>query len=132
MFQVNSPQSSGGLLGNLCWPGWREVIIGRYVEETVDVDSERVRSLPSEAECELFEEEFGRFCSFANDLGVGALPATGHTVAFYLLDLLLNGVSMDEIAAAAAAIKHAHEMARRYLDLAPIQAALEFAIKEPR
>jgi hypothetical protein len=133
MLRVAAPPA-GGLLGVLLLARpdrlARENAIARHIEEIVDVDSERVRSLPSEAECELFEEEFKKFAAFADDCGVGALPATGHTVAFYLMELLASGASLNDIADATAGIKHVHEMAQQYLDWAPIHAALEFAIQE--
>ena len=105
----------------------REAHVARHVEDVIDVESERERALPSKAGCKLFKAEFERFAAFARELGLGALPATGHTVAFYILDLLANGASLDEIATAIAAVEHAHEMAQKYLDWMPIAAALEFA-----
>jgi hypothetical protein len=108
----------------------REAAIAAHIEKTVDVGFERIQSLPAEAECELFQEEFEKFAAFASSCGVSALPATGHTVALYMIDLLFNGASLDAIADAVAGIKFAHEMARQYLDWAPIDAALEFAMQE--
>jgi hypothetical protein len=107
-----------------------EAAIARHVEQAVDVDSERIQFLPSEATCELFEQEFERFAAFADGLGVSALPANGHTAAFYLLDMLANDASLDEIATAAAAIRYAHTMGQRYVEWLPIAAALEFAITQ--
>jgi hypothetical protein len=62
-------------------------------------------------------------------LGASALPASGHVAAFWLLDLLANGATLDEVATAAAGIKLAHDTTQTFLDWAPIQAALDFAIE---
>src|SRR5262245_56895051 len=86
----------------------REIDIANHVESVVDVASERLASLPSGAECELFEVEFLTFAHYAQALGVGALPAAGHTVALYILELHCAGASLDEIATVVAAVKHAH------------------------
>jgi hypothetical protein len=117
-----------GLLGGLFELGWlaRENLIVDHIEEMLDVG----RELPSEADRELFTAEFGKFARWAAEQGLRPLPALGHVVAAYVLDLLFDGASLDDIADAVAGIKFAHEMGREYLDWAPIDAALEFAIQE--
>src|SRR5262249_29325250 len=107
-----------------------ENAIMRYVESVVDVWAERSLVLPDPRRCAEYEEEFLCFRTFAKAINVGSLPASGHTVALYLLDRLYHGAHPDELASAAAAVAHAHEMAERYLDWAPIHAALNFAIKD--
>jgi len=106
----------------------RENAILRHVERVIDVGLERSLVLPDPRRCAEYEEEFLRFADFAKALDVGFLPASGHTVALYLLDLLDNGAPPDELATAAAGIAHAHTMAARYLEWAPIHAALNFAM----
>src|SRR5262245_24137808 len=109
---------------------FRETFIARHVEEVVNVTAERAQSLPPDAELELLEAEFGKFAAFAEGIGVAALPATGHVAAFYVLDLLANDASMDEIGSAVAAIKFAHEINQHFLDWCPIAAVLDFAAAE--
>src|SRR5215472_2173654 len=106
----------------------RENAIKRHVESTVDVWAER--ALPDRTRCAKYEKEFLRFRAFAKAIDVGSLPASGHTVALYLLDRLANGAQPGELANAAAAVAHVHAMAERYLDWAPIHAALNFATKD--
>src|SRR5262245_11311281 len=106
----------------------REDEIAALVEEAVDVG--HYRALPAASERELFQELFARFACWAQRSRLSALPASGHTVAFYLMELRLNGVPLEKIASTAAAIKFTHEMARQYLDWAPISAALDFAVAE--
>ena len=108
----------------------RENAIMRHVESVIDVGLERLSMLPDARTCARYEEEFRRFADFAMALDVGRLPARGHTVALYLLDRLDNGARPDELATAVAGIAHAHTMAERYLDWAPIRAALDFAIRD--
>ena len=72
----------GGVAMRLSARREREAQVARHVEDVVNVESERERALPSRAECKLFEAEFERFAAFARSLGLGALPATGHTAAF--------------------------------------------------
>jgi hypothetical protein len=108
----------------------RENAIMRHVESVIDVGLERALALPSRRDCVRHEREFLRFAAFAKAANVGALQASGHTVALYLLDRLAYGARPDELATAAAGIAYAHEMAGRYLDWAPIRAVLDFAIEE--
>jgi hypothetical protein len=108
----------------------RENAIMRYVESVIDVGLERALALPDPWDCARYEEEFRRFADFARKLNVGSLQASGHTVGLYVLDRLAYGARLDELANAVAGIAHAHEMAERYLDWAPIRAALDFAIKD--
>jgi hypothetical protein len=106
----------------------REDEIAALVEEAVDIDP--YRSMPRPDDRELFRKIFGRFADWAQRSGLSALPASGHTVAFYLMEMRLIGAGPNDIAAAADAIRFTHEMARQYLDWAPIHAALDFAIQE--
>ena len=110
-------------------PGWltRERVIVDQIEEMLPVEYD----LPPESDRELYEAEFEKFEEWADRQGLLSLPASGHVVAAYLMDLvLMSEASLDDIATAAAAIKFSHEMARQYLDWAPIHAALDFAIEE--
>jgi hypothetical protein len=119
---------NGGLLGLLPGLGWLEkenIIVGQ-IEQILKVEYE----LPSESDRALFAVEFEKFAQWADEQGLRSLPACGHVAAAYLLDLLFGGESLDEIAASVAAIKFAHEMARQYLDWAPISAALDFCDQE--
>ena len=104
----------------------REDEIASLVETAVDVVP--YRSLPSEDDREQYQRAFARFADWAQRSGLSALPASGHTVAFYLMELHLNGVPIDAIAITAAAMKFTHEMARQFLDWAPINAALDFCV----
>jgi hypothetical protein len=106
----------------------REDEIAALVEEAVDVDP--YRQMPPISEREEYQRAFARFADWAQRSGLCALPAAGHTVAFYLMEQSLNGASLDEIGTTAAAIKFTHEMARQYLDWAPVGAALDFCVKD--
>jgi hypothetical protein len=106
----------------------REDQIAALVEEAVDVD--HYRTMPPVADRELFQRLFSRFADWAQRSGLSALPASGHTVAFYIMELKLNDASQDEIGSTVLAIKFTHEMARQYLDWAPINAALDFAVSD--
>jgi hypothetical protein len=114
-------------------PSWfaRETEIARHVEAVIDVDLERGQSFPSRAERDRFQTEFQRFAEWAGDMGVAALPASGHVAAFYLIDLLLDGATANDIAIAARSITFTHDMAREYLDQIPIRAALDYATDAP-
>jgi hypothetical protein len=116
---------SGGLL-DLFGLLTRENIIVQEIEDLLEVKYD----LPSADDRELFLVEFNKFVRWADEQGLCPLPALGHVVAAYALDLLFDGASVDDIADAVAGIKFAHEMGREYLDWAPIDAALEFAMQE--
>jgi hypothetical protein len=83
--------------------------------------------LPSETERERFALEFKKFAQWADKQGLGFLPASGHVVAAFLLDIISAGAASEDVEHAAAGIVFAHELARQYLDLAPIRAALDVA-----
>ena len=55
------------------------------------------------------------------------MPATGEDVAAYLLDMMADGVPLAMLERAAAAIAEAYQERQTFLDLRPIQAALEIA-----
>src|SRR5262249_3146442 len=124
MLNVAACPPSGGLLDIFDWIG-REAAIMRHVEETLMIE----REMPSDEEAELLTQEYGRFAFFARSIGARPVPASGHVAAFWLLTLVHDGASLDEIATAAYAIKFAHDMQREYLDWAPIDAALDFAVE---
>jgi hypothetical protein len=126
MIDVDACRSSGGPLGALFNLLRRESIIVKEIESLLEVKYD----LPPASDRDLFAVEFSRFSCWADEQGLRPLPALGHVVAAYVLDLLFNGASLDEIADAVAGIKFAHEMGREYLDWAPIDAALEFSIQE--
>ena len=119
---------TGGLLERIFGHGWlaREKLIADHIEDMLEVEHD----LPSKADRKLFADRFEKFAAWADEQGVPSLPACGHVVAAYVLDLLFDGASLDDIADAVASVKFAHEMARQYLDWAPIHAALDFAIEE--
>jgi hypothetical protein len=108
----------------------RENAIMRHVESVIDVGLERSLVLPDPRDCARYEEEFRRFADFAMALDVGFLPASGHTVALYLLDRLANGARPGELATVAAGVAHAHTMAACHLEWTPIHAALNFSLKD--
>jgi hypothetical protein len=125
MIGVAGCRPSGGLL-DLFGLRARENIIVEEIEDLLEVKYD----LPSADDRELFVVEFNKFFRWADEQGLCSLPALGHAVAAYVLDLLFDGASLDDIADAVAGIKFAHEMGREYLDWAPIDAALEFAMQE--
>jgi hypothetical protein len=106
----------------------REDEIAALVEEAVDVSLHR--HMPSPGARELHQRSFSRFADWAQRSRLSALPASGHTVAFYLMEMHLNDHALSEIAATADAIRFTHEMARQYLDWAPISAALDFVVAD--
>ena len=83
-------------------------------------------SNPSVALHEVLEAEFADFESWCDCQGLRALPTNGYIAAAYLIDLAHAGETLDKIADATAAISYAHNMARQYLDWAPINAALDY------
>jgi hypothetical protein len=126
MLDVAARQPSDGALAALFGLFAREEIVVQEIEDLLEVKYD----LPSASDRELFVVEFNKFVRWADEQGVCPLPALGHVVAAYALDLLFDGASLDDIADAVAGIKFSHEMGRKYLDWAPIDAALEFAIQE--
>jgi hypothetical protein len=68
-----------------------------------------------------YEREFKKFAKWCDTHGLQVMPASGHVVAAYLLDLVFDGKSPDEILQAATSIAFAHELAQHFLDLAPIR-----------
>jgi hypothetical protein len=73
----------------------------------------------------VFAEEFRQFANWASQCGVRSLPASGHVVAFYLMDLQTDGALTGDIERAADAIEAVHETSGNYLDTRPIAAALK-------
>jgi hypothetical protein len=125
MIDVDACRPSGGPLGALFGLLVRENIIVDEIEDLLEVKYD----LPSASDRELFAVEFNKFSRWADEQGLRPLPALGHVVAAYVLDLLFDDASLNDIADAVAGIKFAHEMGREYLDWAPIDAALEFAVQ---
>jgi hypothetical protein len=75
-----------------------------------------------------YEREFEKFARWCDAQGLQVTPASGgHVAAAYLLDCVFDGAPVTEVEIAAQAIQYAHELARQFLDLAPIRAALAFA-----
>jgi hypothetical protein len=103
----------------------REREIERHIEKVCDMDEVRGCTLPTAQERRLFAAAFRRFQEWAALCGVRALPATGHVAAFYLLDMLTAGEPLGDIECAADAIKFTHEMAEKWIDRAPIDAAVQ-------
>jgi hypothetical protein len=100
----------------------KEAIIANQIEAALPV---RYR-LPSEADQKLFAALFAQFSEWCVEEGLRDLPASGFVVAAYLLDLHFAGAGEQAIGDAIAAIRHAHECAQRWVDWAPINAALDF------
>jgi hypothetical protein len=125
MIDVDACRPSGGALLALFGLIARENIIVQEVEDFLEVKYD----LPSSSDRERFAAEFNKFSRWADEQGLRPLPALGHVVAAYVLDLLFDDASLNDIGDAVAGIKFAHEMGRKYLDWAPIDAALEFAVQ---
>jgi hypothetical protein len=119
---------SGGFLQRVSGLGWlqKEAIIAEQIEDMLEVEYD----LPSDSDRKLFAREFGKFAQWTDEQGLRSLPASGHVAAAYLLDLHFAGCSLNDIADAAAAINFAHGASRQYLDWAPINAALDFAVTD--
>ena len=122
---VDALEPQGAFVAGLSWLQ-KERIIADEIEDMLQVQYD----LPSLADRELFVVEFNKFANWAESQGLLFLPASGHVVGAYVLDRLFDDASLNDIADAVASVKLAHEMARQYLDWAPIDAALEFAIQE--
>jgi hypothetical protein len=74
-----------------------------------------------------YKREFKKFEKWCDAQGLPVLPASGHTCAAFLLDLVFDGVPVADVEIAAQAIFYAHDLAQYYLDLAPMRAAIVFA-----
>jgi hypothetical protein len=96
------------------------------------LDRELERSWPNRTRCTRLLQEFGKFESWAHVHGLDALPCSAHAAASYLLDLMLEGVSLDDIVTAADAIVIAHDAASEFLDLVPVFAALNLVEERTR
>jgi hypothetical protein len=86
----------------------------------------------SAREREEFADEFCRFANWASGCGVRSLPASGHVVGFYLLDLQTDSALTGDIERMADAIVAVHSASGNYLDLRPIEAALKVIHKRVR
>jgi hypothetical protein len=111
-------------LGVALTPMLKEQIITDQIESLLGV-----APIPSISEQRLLEAEFCQFEDWCDAQGLRSLPACGHVAAAYIVDLVLDGASIDKVADAAAGIAYAHRMAKQYLDWAPIDAALDYAIE---
>jgi hypothetical protein len=102
----------------------REREIARHIEDVIDLDAERGRTFPTDAERRRYARSFNRFKEWAAEHGVPALPCTGYTAAMYLLDMLVYREPLGEIECAGDAIRFTHDMAEYYLDRTPIDAVM--------
>jgi hypothetical protein len=102
----------------------REREVERHIETVCDMDAVRGATFPIEHERRLYAQAFRRFKQWARLCGVRYLPATGYVGAFYLFDMLTEGELLGDIECAADAIKFTHEMTEKWIDHAPIDAAL--------
>jgi hypothetical protein len=82
---------------------------------------ERERGKPTASELELYEGFHGEFCCWLKHNG---LKANSMTLAGYLLSLAIEGHSLSTVSAAADGIAFFFAKRRRYLDPAPVDAAL--------
>ena len=78
--------------------------------------------MPSERQ----RDEFRDFADLAAFYGL-RMPVNGDQVATYLLEMLAEGASLADVRRAANAIAACYAERKRFLDLAPIQAALNIA-----
>jgi hypothetical protein len=112
----------------------RELVIEQHIESLLRtyLDRELERSWPDQARCDRLLLEFRRFESWVHARGIDALPCSAHVAASYLLDLMLEGVSLGDIVTAADAIVVAHDTAGKFLDLVPVFAALNLVEERTR
>jgi hypothetical protein len=68
----------------------------------------------------------GRFTDWCNFYGVRP-PASALAVAGFLLEMVADGASLEDVKAAAAAIQYMYRSQRTYLDPGTIDAALALA-----
>jgi hypothetical protein len=107
----------------------RERVMRDHVEGVTGMSDKQALTPRDRAE---FADEFCRFANWASQCGVRSLPASGHVVGFYLLDLQTDGALAGDIEKAADAIVAIHEGSGNYLDLRPIAAALKVVRDRPR
>jgi hypothetical protein len=107
----------------------REDELARTVDDVLgeQLEAEHAKNWPSDIIRQSYVPLFTEFKKWANGLGLGAMPAQGTTVAAWLVECQLNGVALSELPHIAEAIIFAHNVCRHYLDVRPINAALEFA-----
>jgi hypothetical protein len=103
----------------------KEGVIAGQIETLLRV---RYYLPPIEVRAE-YEIAFKNFAQWADAQGLQALPASGHVAAAYLLDLVFAGKAFDEVKIVAEALFFAHELAQQYIDIAPMRAALIFAMR---
>ena len=70
--------------------------------------------------------KFAQLVDWARFYGL-RMPVNGEEVATYLLEMMADGASLAEIKRAANAIAACYAQRRRFLDLVPINAALQIA-----
>jgi hypothetical protein len=87
---------------------------------------ESLEARMSESEIKAHRKAFQGFMDWCAFYQVPT-PCSGIVAARYLLDLLAYGRQLDELKAAAAAIKYFYRQRRAYLDEEPIAAAIELA-----
>jgi hypothetical protein len=71
-------------------------------------------------------DEFDQLVDWARFYGL-RMPVSGEEVATYLLEMMADGASLDDVRRAANAIAACYAQRRRFLDLVPIKAALKIA-----
>lgn len=95
--------------------------VNRILADWIEV--EHRKAWPEPAELEFYREAYRHFAEWAESYGL-RLPATGHAVAAYLLELAADGVPVTDLARLADAIAFHYSLDRAYLDPEPINAAI--------
>jgi hypothetical protein len=86
------------------------------------IEAEHARTWPKH-QLRFYAEEFGRFAGWAHSCGL-TLPANGHIIAAYLLEMVADGATLRQLERSADAIAFHYATHRTYLDPQPISAAL--------
>ena len=72
------------------------------------------------------QNDFRQFLDWAAFYGL-PMPVGGEEIAAYLLELTVDGASLNDIKRTARAIVNGYAKRRQFLDLAPIRAAIKIA-----
>src|SRR5262245_9254237 len=94
-----------------CLPN--EIEIVAQVERILNVDA----YYPSAQARAQFACEFDSFARWCEEQDLRPLPACGHVVAAWLLDLIYAGASEREVWCAAAGLRFMHDSARQWLNM---------------
>ena len=94
----------------------------RSTREILAAWTAKVHHMPSQRQ----RDEFRDFMDWAAFYGL-RMPVSGKQVGEYLLEMLADGASLADVRRAANAIAACYAERKRFLDLTPIQAALNIA-----